>query len=201
MRRCCCGCRHRRRRRRCRCRRCRCCCYRCRHHMPPCQLRHNCLCSSSGSSGGSSSGLRRCAVAAAAHNRMHRLHLFCVCLLSECLLHVAQNTMSRVLPSRIPAGILDSIGFRNKLILPWNDLIPTSVPQNSADSAEKSGFRKMGPGRNRNTKRNAHPSCRRPFCHPGTHLCVFLPIIKGRRTKCGHLEDRTFLVVSLILSL
>jgi hypothetical protein len=56
--------------RRCR-RRCRhCCCYRCRHRMPPRQLRHYCLCSSSGSSGGSSSGLRRCAVAAAADSRM-----------------------------------------------------------------------------------------------------------------------------------
>jgi hypothetical protein len=59
--------------RRCR-RRCRhCCCYRCRHRMPPRQLRHYCLCSSSGSSGGSSSGLRRCAVAAAADSRMPSL--------------------------------------------------------------------------------------------------------------------------------
>jgi len=41
------------------------------------------------------------------------------------------------LPSRIPAGIPDSIGFRNGLISPWNDLIPTCVPWNSADSAEK----------------------------------------------------------------
>jgi len=64
--------------------------------------------------------------------------------------------MSRVLPSGIPAIIPDSVGFRNKLILPWNDLIRTCVPQNSVDSAEKSGFRKMRPGRNRNTKRNAH---------------------------------------------
>ncbi len=61
--------------RRCR-RRCRhCCCYRCRHRMPPRQLRqlrHYCLCSSSGSSGGSR-GLRRCAVAAAADSRMPSL--------------------------------------------------------------------------------------------------------------------------------
>ncbi len=51
---------------------------RCRHRMPPRQLRHYCLCSSSGSSGGSSSGLRRCAVAAAADSRMpsYRRHLF-----------------------------------------------------------------------------------------------------------------------------
>jgi hypothetical protein len=59
----------------CRCRRrCRhCCCYRCHHRMPPCQLRHYCLCSSSGSSGGSSSGLQRCVVAAAADSRMPSL--------------------------------------------------------------------------------------------------------------------------------
>ena len=82
--------------------------------------------------------------------------MFFLCLLSECSLHVAQNTMSRVLPSGIPAIIPDSVGFRNKLILPWNDLIRTCVPQNSVDSAEKRGFRKMRPGRNRNTKRNAH---------------------------------------------
>ncbi len=46
-------------------------------------------------------------------------------------------------------------GFRNKLILPWNDSIPTCVLRNSA---ENSGFRKMRPGRNLNTKQNAHPS-------------------------------------------
>jgi hypothetical protein len=55
-------------------------------------------------------------------------------------------------------GILDSVGFRNKLILPWNDLIPTCVPRNRKSSAEFRGFRKMRPVRNRNTKRNAHPS-------------------------------------------
>jgi len=60
--------------------------------------------------------------------------------------------MPRVLPSGIPAGIPDSVGFRNKLILPWNDLIPTCVSRNSADSAEKSRFRKMRPSRNQNTK-------------------------------------------------
>jgi hypothetical protein len=48
-------------------------------------------------------------------------------------------------------------GFRNKLILPWNDFIPMCVPQNFADSTEFHGFRKMRPGRNQNTKRNAHP--------------------------------------------
>jgi hypothetical protein len=42
--------------------------------------------------------------------------------------------------------------------LPWNDLIPTCVPRNSADSAEKSGFQKMRPSRSWNAKRNAHPS-------------------------------------------
>ena len=82
---------------------------------------------------------------------------FFVCLLSECSLHVAQNTMSRVLPSGIPAGIPDSVGFRNELILPWNDLIPMCVPWNSAESAELRRFRKMRPVRNQNTKRNAHP--------------------------------------------
>jgi hypothetical protein len=35
--------------------------------------------------------LRRCAVAAAATAECHRWHLF-FCLLSECSLHVAQNT-------------------------------------------------------------------------------------------------------------
>ena len=96
------------------------------HRMLPRQLRHYYLCSSSGSSGGSSggssSGLRWCKVAAAADSRMPSLTpAFCVvlvcklnvchtwqrmqCLLSECLLHVAQNTMSRVLPSGILAGI------------------------------------------------------------------------------------------------
>ena len=47
--------------------------------------------------------------------------------------------------------------FRTKLILPWNDLIPTCVPTESGNAAEFRGFRKMRPGRNRNTKRNAHP--------------------------------------------
>jgi len=51
----------------------RCCRRRCRHHMPPHQLCHYCLCSSSGSSGSSgssTSGLRRCVVAVAADSRM-----------------------------------------------------------------------------------------------------------------------------------
>jgi len=48
--------------------------------------------------------------------------------------------------------------FQTKLILPWNDLIPTCVPIESRNSAEFRGFQKMTPGRNRNTKRNAHPS-------------------------------------------
>jgi len=47
--------------------------------------------------------------------------------------------------------------FRTKLILPWNDLIPTCVPTESRNAVEFRGFRKMTPGRNRNTKRNAHP--------------------------------------------
>jgi hypothetical protein len=48
--------------------------------------------------------------------------------------------------------------FWTKLILPWNDLIPTCVPTESGNAAEFRGFRKMTPGRNRNTKWNAHPS-------------------------------------------
>ena len=52
---------------------------------------------------------------------------------------------------RIP---LDS---RTKLILSWNDLIPTCVPRNQQNSAEFRRFRKMRPVRNRNKKRNAHP--------------------------------------------
>ena len=48
--------------------------------------------------------------------------------------------------------------YRTKLILPWNDLIPTCVPTESGNAAEFRGFRKMTPGRNRNTKQNAHPS-------------------------------------------
>jgi hypothetical protein len=71
---------------------------------------------------------------------------------------VADRGHGSFLPSRIPAGIPDSIGFQNKLILPWNGLIPMCVPRNSADSAGKNEFRKMRPGRNRNRKRNARPS-------------------------------------------
>ena len=37
---------------------------------------------------------------------------------------------SRVLASGIPVRIPDSVGFRNKLFLPWNDLIPSCVPRN-----------------------------------------------------------------------
>jgi len=47
--------------------------------------------------------------------------------------------------------------FRTKLILPWNDLIPTCVPTESRNAAEFSVFQKMMPGRNWNRKRNAHP--------------------------------------------
>jgi hypothetical protein len=65
--------------------------------------------------------------------------------------------MSWVLPSGIPAGIPDPVGFRNKLILPWNDLISTSVQRNWKLSAEFRGFRKMRPFRNRNIKWNAQP--------------------------------------------
>jgi len=48
--------------------------------------------------------------------------------------------------------------FRSKLILPWNDLIPTCVPPEPGNSAEYPENRKMRPGRNQNKKRNAHPS-------------------------------------------
>ena len=47
--------------------------------------------------------------------------------------------------------------FWSKLILPWNDLIPTCVPRNSKNSAKYPKFRKMRTGINWNTKRNAHP--------------------------------------------
>ena len=55
-----------------------------------------------------------------------------------------------------------SLEFRTKLILLWNDLIPTCVPTESGNAAELHGFRTMMPGRNRNTKRNAHPSFSSP---------------------------------------
>ncbi len=71
---------------------------------------------------------------------------------------VADRGQESFLPSGITVGIPDSVGFRNKLILPWNDLIPTCVPWNFAYSAEKNGFEKVRPGSNRNRKRNAHPS-------------------------------------------
>ena len=73
------------------------------------------------------SGLRGGTVAAA---ECHRCDLFFSCLISDCSLCMAQNTITWVLPSRIPAGILDSVGFWNKSILPWNDLIPTCVSRN-----------------------------------------------------------------------
>jgi len=47
--------------------------------------------------------------------------------------------------------------FRSKLILPWNDLIPTCVPWNAGNSAEYPEFRNMRTGRNRNSSRNAQP--------------------------------------------
>ena len=47
--------------------------------------------------------------------------------------------------------------FWTKLILPWNDLIPTCVPTESRNVAEFLGFQKMTPGRNPNRKQNAHP--------------------------------------------
>ena len=95
-----------------------------------------------------SSGLRQGVVAAAADNRMPSLTPVFSCLLSECSLHVAQNTMFHGSfppdPGRIPDSgfrIPDSGGFRipedsrfrripDKLVLPWNDLIPTCLPRN-----------------------------------------------------------------------
>ena len=50
-----------------------------------------------------------------------------------------------------------SLEFWTKLILPGNDLIPTCVPTESGNAAEFRGFRTLTPGRNRTTKRNAHP--------------------------------------------
>ncbi len=55
--------------------------------------------------------------------------------------------------------------FRSKLILPWNDLIPTCVPPEPGKSAEYPEFQKMRPGRNRNKKRNAHPRRWHDFRH------------------------------------
>jgi len=57
-----------------------------------------------------------------------------------------------------PEFLFLSPEFRTKLILPWNDLTPTCVPPEPGNSAEYPEFRKMRPGRNRNKKRNAHPS-------------------------------------------
>jgi hypothetical protein len=99
------------------------------------------------------SGLRRCMVAAAADSRMPSLTPVFLCFLSVCFFQVAQNTMFH---GSFPPEFL-SPEFRTKLILPWNDLIPTCVLRNWRNSAEFHGFQKLRPGRNRNTKRNAHP--------------------------------------------
>ena len=133
------------------------CCYRCRHRMPPCQLRHYCLCSSSGSSGSSSSGLRRCAVAAAADSRMPSLTpVFLFFLLNVRYtwhrIHHVEGPSLRNSGSGIPDP-----EFRSKLILPWNHLIPACVPRNSGNSADYPEFRNMMTGRNRNSGRNAQP--------------------------------------------
>jgi hypothetical protein len=53
------------------------------------------------------------------------------------------------------SGILDP-EFRSKLILPWNDLIPTCVPPEPGNFAEYPEFRKMRTGINRNTNWNSH---------------------------------------------
>jgi hypothetical protein len=96
------------------------------------------------------SGLRW-GVEAAASRMPSLTPAFCVVLVHR--LHVCymwhRMQYSRVLPSRIPAGIPDSVGFRNKLILPWNDLIPTCDPGNRKKSVEFGGFWKMRPVRNR----------------------------------------------------
>jgi hypothetical protein len=55
---------------------------------------------------------------------------------------VADRGQGSFLPSGITVGIPDSVGFRNKLILPWNDLILMCVPWNFAYSAEKTDSRK-----------------------------------------------------------
>jgi len=56
------------------------------------------------------------------------------CVVLGCTLNVCYTwhrmQYSRVLPFGIPAGIPDSVRFRNKLILSWNDLILTCVPRN-----------------------------------------------------------------------
>ena len=103
------------------------------------------------------SGLRRGAVAAAADGRMPSLTPFFLCLHSKCSLHVAQNTMFWVLPSGIPAGIPDSGGFRYKLFLPRNDLIPTCVPTESGNSAEFSVITEKEAGPEPKKNRKAQP--------------------------------------------
>jgi hypothetical protein len=76
------------------------------------------------------SGLRRGAVAASADSRMPSLTPAFFVFLSKCSLHVAQNTMFHGSFPPDSGRIPGSGGFRNKLILPWNDLIPTCVQQN-----------------------------------------------------------------------
>jgi len=67
------------------------------------------------------SGLQRGMVAVAADSRMPSLPPVFVAFLTECVLHMAHNTM--FLGSFPPDSgrIPGSGGFRNKLILPWND--------------------------------------------------------------------------------
>jgi len=116
------------------------------------------------------SGFRRCTVAAAADSRMPSLTPVFLCFLSVCLFYVAQNTMFHlyrptstyvllILPSGIPAGIPE-FGISDQINLPGNDLIPTCFPTESRNAFR--GFQNMTPGRNQNTKRNAHPSPCRP---------------------------------------
>ena len=104
---------------------------------------------------------------------------------------VLWQRLVRVLPSGIPAGIPDSVGFRNKFILPWNDLIPTCIPQNPKSSTETGGFQKMRPGRNRNKKQNAQPifSVLLQMSHPlGSHLLHSQTVLAQKLLLMGGAE-------------
>ena len=165
------------------------CCYRCRPHMLPHQLCHYCLCSSSGSSGSSSSGLRRCAVAAAADSRMPWLTpVFLFFLLNVCYtwhrIHHVEGPSLR----NSGSGILDP-KFRSKLIFPWNHLIPTCVPRNSKNSTDYPEFRNMWTGRNQNSGWNAQPS-------PWEALCVDLISPYTLKGKDGSSVD--FMTLTMI---
>ena len=77
------------------------------------------------------SGLRWVTIAAAATQQKAIVDPVFLCLLSECLLHVAQNTSGSFPPEFRPR-----IPFPEQINLPWNDLIPTFVQWNRRNSTE-----------------------------------------------------------------